>query len=89
MAGVVRRVVGAVEAEVDGDRILLSPKDYSYFRLGGTGAPVWDLIDGSRTLDDIVVSLESEFAAEPGTIRLETERFVAALAEAGLVKQGA
>ena len=34
------RTVGAVEAEVDGERILLSPKDFAYFGLTGAGAPV-------------------------------------------------
>lgn len=79
------RVVGAVEAEVDGERILLSPKDFSYFGLAGAGAPVWDKIDGTRRLSEIVAALESEFAAEPGVIDRETRAFVQALAAAGLV----
>lgn len=73
---------------MDGERIVLSPKDYSYFRLGGTGAPVWDLIDGQRTVQQIVAELESQFDAEPGVVQHETEAFVAALAEAGLVAEG-
>ncbi len=85
MTGVVCRAVGAVEAEVDGERILLSPTDFSYFRLGGAGAPVWDKIDGVRTIEQIVSELESEFAGDLGTIRQETQRFIEALAEAGLV----
>ena len=44
------RTQGSIEAEVDGERILLSPKDFSYFGLTGTGAPVWDLIDGDRSV---------------------------------------
>ena len=79
------RVVGAVEAEVDGERILLSPKDFSYFGLVGTGAPVWDLIDGERSVDLIVTELEAKFDAPDGQIRTETDEFIDALAAAGLI----
>ena len=79
------RVIGAVEAEVDGERILLSPRDFAYFGLAGAGVPVWDRIDGTRRLSEIVQALESEFAAEPGVIDRETRTFVQALAAAGLV----
>ena len=82
------RVVGAVEAEVDGERILLSPKDFAYFGLAGAGAPVWDRIDGASRLSEIVAALEGEFTAEPGVIRGETEEFVQALAGAGLITAG-
>lgn len=80
------RVVGAVEAEVDGERILLSPKDFSYFGLTGTGAPVWDLIDGARSVDTIIATLEGTFDAPDGQIRAETDEFIDALAAAGLVE---
>ena len=79
------RVVGAVEAEVDGERILLSPKDFSYFGLTGTGAPVWDLIDGTRSVDVIITDLEGQFEAPDGQIRAETNEFIDALAAAGLI----
>lgn len=78
------RAQGAVEAEVDGERILLSPRDFSYFGLTGSGSYVWDLIDGSRSIDQIVGSLEEEFEAEDGAIRTDVLEFVDALVAAGL-----
>lgn len=83
-ATVLARATGAVEAEVDGERILLSPLDFSYFGLTGSGSNVWDLIDGSRSIDDIVASLESEFEAEDGVIRADVLDFVDGLVAAGL-----
>lgn len=80
------RVPGAVEAEVDGERILLSPADFGYFSLAGSAASVWDRIDGVARLSAIVADLESEFDAEPGVIRAETAKFVQALVAAGLVE---
>ena len=83
---VLARSTGTVEAEVDGERVLLSPKDFSYFGLAGAGAPVWDLIDGEASVDAIVAALEAEFMAEPGVIRHETLEFVDALLAAGLIE---
>lgn len=80
------RVVGAVQAEVDGELILLSPKDFSYFGAAGTGGPVWDLVDGTRTVGQIISELEGQYEAEPGVIRAETVEFIDALRAAGLVE---
>ncbi len=79
------RTVGAVEAEVDGERILLSPKDFSYFGLTGTGAPVWDLIDGERSVGTIIAGLQDEYDAEATLIEAESMEFIDALAAAGLI----
>lgn len=85
-ATVLRRTVGAVEAEVDGDLILLSPKDFGYFGAEGVGAEVWTLVDGTRTVDQIVAELEAEFTAEPGVIRADTLAYLEALVAAGLAE---
>ena len=86
---VLRRVSGAVEAEVDGDRILLSPKDFSYFGLQGTGAPVWDLIDGERSVGQIIEELEAQYEADAGVIRADTLEYLDALVASGLVEAAA
>lgn len=81
-----RRLDRVIQAEVDGDLVLLSPKDYSYFGATGVGADVWDRIDGTRSLDEIIRDLELEFEAEDGAIRADTLEFVDALVAAGLVE---
>lgn len=85
-AQVPRRASGAVQAEVDGELILLSPKDFTYFGAQGTGAPVWELVDGERSIDTIVAELESRYEAEPGVIRTETLEYLDALVAAGLIE---
>jgi hypothetical protein len=74
-----------VEAEVDGQRVLMSPKDFSYFGLVDTGALVWDRIDGQTSLGDLVSSLATEFEAEPVTVETDVTVFVSALDSAGLL----
>ena len=79
-------VVGSVEAEVDGDLILLSPQDFSYFGAAGTGDAVWKLIDGERTVGAIIADLESNYDAPEGVIRSETLEFIEALVVSGLIE---
>lgn len=77
----------ALEAEVDGQRVLMSPKDYAYFGLVDTGALVWDRIDGRTSLDELVRSLADAFQAEPDIVRHDVTDFVAALDAAGLLTE--
>jgi hypothetical protein len=76
----------ALEAEVDGQRVLMSPKDYAYFGLVDTGALVWDRIDGTTSLDDLVLALSTEFEADPEQVRVDVDDFVSALDAAGLLR---
>lgn len=85
-ASVPARRQGAVQAEVDGEMILLSPKDYAYFGAQGEGATVWSLVDGHRNVGMIIAELEATFDAEPGVIRADTVEFLHVLAAAGLIE---
>lgn len=80
------RATGAVQAEVDGELILLSPADFSYFGAQGTGGVVWAMIDGSRTVGDVIGELESRYDAPAAVIREETTSFLDALRAAGLIE---
>lgn len=75
----------ALEAEVDGHRVLMSPRGFAYFGLVDTGAVVWDRIDGETPLDVLVESLAAEYGADPAEVRADIEDFVDALAAAGLL----
>lgn len=80
-----QRVAGCVEAEVDGQRVLLSPRDFSYFGIEGSGAAIWDLVDGQRTIDQIVAELDSRYDADEARIRPSTVRFLNELVRNGLL----
>ena len=80
-----RRATGSLEAEVDGDLVLLSPQDLGYFGADGVGPEIWALVDGVRSVEEIVRTLEKAYEAEPGVIENETRTFLASLEAAGLV----
>ncbi len=83
-SAVPRRADRVVQAAVDGELVLMSPKDFAYFGTAGAGDPVWELIDGERSVDQIVAELEARFVADPGVIRTQTLSFIDALVAAGL-----
>ena len=76
-----------LEAEVDGQRVLMSPKDYAYFGLVDTGALVWDRIDGQKSIDELVAALAAEFDTDPVQVRSDVDEFVSALDAAGLLAE--
>jgi pyrroloquinoline quinone biosynthesis protein D len=60
--------------------VLLLPE--SMLRLTGPGPRIVELCDGTRTLGDVVASLQSEFsAADPEMIHREVLAFLASLNE--------
>ena len=84
------RVVGAVDALIDGQRLVLRPSDMTYFSLEGSGAAVWGLVDGVRTVDDIVRTLEADYGPPDESarhaMREEAVGFLITLAELGLLQ---
>lgn len=74
---------------VDGDRVLMHPEDFAYYGLTATGSAVWELIDGTRTLDDLAEALATEYAGDPQTIRADVVTFLAGLDSARLVRYDA
>lgn len=85
-ARVTSRIDEVIEADIDGDRVLLSPLDFQYFGLEGSGPAVWDMIDGSLTVAQIADALVSRFDAERSDVLRETWEFLEALSRAGLIE---
>lgn len=81
-----KRVTGAVQAEVDGELILLSPRDFGYFGAEGSGSEIWSIVDGERSVDAIVDELSSRFEAPEDQIRADVVDFVTALVVSGLAE---
>ncbi len=80
------RRTDVLEAEVDGDRVLMNGADFTYFGLVGTGAVVWDRIDGSLSLGDLIHSLADDYSADPTIVERDVLDFVSALDAAGLLE---
>ena len=86
-AALLLRKERVVQAEVDGELVLLSPKGMAYYGAVGTGDSIWELIDGTRSTDGIIETLETQFDAEPGIIREQVTEFIEGLIVAGLLEE--
>lgn len=70
---------------LDTEALVVDPQAGLLYPLNSVGARIWELADGSRSVDAIVAALVDEFAADEPTIRRDATRFLDELATAGLI----
>ena len=58
----------------------------SIYTLNEVGATIWELIDGTTTVDEIVSAVAREFEVGPDQAKTDVLEFVTSLAEAGLIR---
>ena len=71
--------------EFDDWAVLFNPDTADAVGLNPVGAAVWKQLDGARTLDEVIASVQVQFADVPGTVAEEITQFVESLAERGFV----
>ena len=75
----------AVEADVDGQRVVMSPADFGYFGLDSIGSDVWDRLTHNMTLDRLVDDLATTYTTDTATVLADVTDFLSALDAAGLL----
>jgi hypothetical protein len=70
---------------IDGEAVILSLDTKVLRGLNAVGSRVWELIDGRRSVDEIVDAIAREFDADRITVARDVGAFVATLRERGLV----
>ena len=58
----------------------------SIYTLNDVGATIWELIDGTTTLDEIVSAVTRGFEVGSDQARADVLEFVTSLADAGLIR---
>jgi Coenzyme PQQ synthesis protein D (PqqD) len=71
---------------IDGETIILDLRSSRYLSVTGVGTRIVELLGEDRTMDDLVDTLANEYEAPPAVVRTDAERFVARLADAGLIE---
>lgn len=66
--------------------ILLDPASGEYFTLDDVGGRIWELCDGSRTVDQIAAVLADEYDAPVDRIRADALELLTELRESQLVE---
>src|SRR5215218_2107048 len=80
-----RRHPEAVAQPVRGSMALLNTRTEEYFSLNEVGARVWELIDGQRTVGEIVAVLRGEYEVGEAELRADVDELLVDLAAAQLI----
>lgn len=76
------------ESRIDDEVVLMQIDSGEFFSLTGTGAAIWQAIDGTRDRGGLIAVLAELYGAEPGAIGPDVDAFLAQLTAAGLVTGG-
>ena len=67
--------------------MILNLETGDYFGLRAAGARIWQLLEATRTREEIVSTLVAEFDVEEARLRKDVEEILAKLIAKGLVEQ--
>jgi hypothetical protein len=70
---------------VDGEAVLVDPDRNVVRMLNTVGSRIWELADGTRTVDEIAEALTEEFEVEVSEARQSVVEFVDELADKELL----
>ena len=90
-SGVFVRDQSAVTRRIAGETVIVPVRDDvadldSIYTLNETGSFVWDLLDGRRTVDQLVDAVVAEFEVAREVAAADVARLIASLRDEGLLR---
>ncbi len=85
LQGVYQAVGSAQWKEMEGQAVILDPRNSQVVRLNELGARIWKQINGINTLEEIAASLEKEYNVPRRKAEKDTLDFVCKLFERELI----
>lgn len=79
------RVQGAESSGLGRELVILDPAGRMLRALNASGARIWELVDGQRTVQQIADALAAELRAEPDRVLRDTVALIEALAARELI----
>ncbi|MFH1878106.1 MAG: PqqD family protein [Candidatus Omnitrophota bacterium] len=74
-----------VAREEECEALLFNPADGNMMCINVTGIFIWDLLDGSVSIDEITGRIVEDFDTPPGAARADCRSFLKDLEEAGFI----
>ncbi len=68
-----------------GEAVVITPGENMLRMFNAAGSRIWELADGSHTVDEIVAALVDAYVVEPEVARADVESFIEDLAGKGLL----
>jgi hypothetical protein len=75
----------AVSTSIPSETVVLDPVSDKYFSLEGVGPRIWELLQQTTTLAQIVETILSEYEVDEATCERDVRALVEELVESGLV----
>lgn len=75
-----------VAARVDEDLVMMSVENGRYFSINSLGGRIWELLEGSVTINEIVKAICEEYDVSEDVCRSDVTAFVKQLSDLGFVK---
>lgn len=74
-----------IATAIPGETVILDPTGDKYFSLDGVGPRVWELLQASTTMEDVVVRLIDEYDVDPDVCERDVRQLLDDLVGRGLV----
>jgi hypothetical protein len=71
----------------DGWTLLVNPDTAGAMAVNATGMLVWSLVDGKRTIEEIIAAVKDRFPNAPDTVRDDVLAYLTKLTEEGFIGQ--
>ncbi len=71
--------------QLDAEAVLLDLKSGTYFGLNDVGARIWQLIAEAHSLEDVLTTLEAEYASERSVLERDLLELASELCTRGLL----
>jgi hypothetical protein len=79
------RAATVIARDLGEELVLLDTRNEQYFSLDEVGAFIWQLVDGQRTVADLVAAVAAEYDAQEPTIQQDTLELLEHLATEELI----
>ncbi len=75
-----------ISSDLGGEAVILNLKNGVYYGIDAVGVRIWNLIQESRTVDDILNTLLEEYEVEPDHCEGDILALLQQLADSGLIE---
>jgi Coenzyme PQQ synthesis protein D (PqqD) len=82
------RILGVVSSEILDETVLYCPGASQAIALNASARAIWELCDGTRTIDEMCIELSAIAGLSPDRLRDDVSGAVARLYELGLIHRG-
>jgi hypothetical protein len=80
-----RQNLDTASRSIDDTAYVLNPETSELHAFNEVGGRIWELIDGRRTIQDVIAAISAEYDVEPEVAEADVVEFVGTLVDKGVV----